>query len=727
MYTKYSYLSSFIVAIGAALSFGDAATITVDAGDVLLERPVSLIGGNIEDLNFQLYGGLYSQLLHGECFEEHVDPTDLFQLKGSERFAIWVLPDEKGQPVLKHFGGRGRLYNDDGTVSTEPALGSIFANAGGQQKVVKIGMLTFKDSILLPADLPGGYGERLIGLATGSRQVSRHWRTVETRSAKGQFTLIKEGVFTGLQAQQIRFVSGKGEVGIDNAGLFRNGINLIGGKPYEGSLRIKSEAAQEVFVSLRDKDGTVLCEQRIDLTGRKAIYQKVTFELVPEASTIAGRLAITLHRPGSIVVDYAFLQAGEWGRYHGLPVRKEMAEAMLSMGIKTIRYNGSMVNRNPSGPTAYRWKKMISPVDQREPYHGWFNPYASHGFSLFEFMDFAEVAGLTCMFGVHTAETPDDMAAFVEYCLGDGSTEWGRRRIANGHPQPYHLQCIQIGNEEKADEAYLNRLKELATAIWSKERSIDVAASNNRLREASPGYVDLARWLVSTGQQQRFILDAHYRSDPMDADNTLEHYSGLLFHKALQAEVPGFNLRLWPMEENGAVCDWSRGLAHAHNLNTLHRMPVCLERSGTANVFQADDLHLVWDQGRIHFGPAGIFYQPSYHVDRMYADEWLPVVLNATSSDPLLDVTVKKSKDGRVLTLYVVNLRDQAINTELAISGFHPASSKVLRIGSSDLKARNSAGNPDRVRPAPLDWQWAPGNPAIEFPAWSFTTIRLSM
>jgi len=96
------------------------------------------------------------------------------------------------------------------------------------------------------------------------------------------------------------------------------------------------------------------------------------------------------------------------------------------------------------------------------------------------------------------------------------------------------------------------------------------------------------------------------------------------------------------MEENGGKSDWSRGLAHAHNLNTLNRLPLCVERCGTANVFQAWDMQLVWDQGCIHFTPERIFFQPSYYVERMFADEWMPLVVQAECTAETLDVLAKK-------------------------------------------------------------------------------------
>src|SRR5262249_8721034 len=158
----------------------------------------------------------------------------------------------------------------------------------------------------------------------------------------------------------------------------------------------------------------------------------LTFNLMPGQSAEHGRFAVTLKQPGTIIVDYAFLQAGDWGRFHGLPVRSEMADAIVAMGVKTMRYNGSMVNKNPDGGKVYRWKKMILPRDERMPYEGFFNPYASHGFSIFEFMDYCETAGIWPMFGLRTDETEQDMADLVEYCLGGAETQWGKQRIANG-------------------------------------------------------------------------------------------------------------------------------------------------------------------------------------------------------------------------------------------------------------------------------------------------------
>lgn len=718
-----------------AIAAGEPGVIRVNPAAVVVDRPHSLVGANIEDLNFQLYGGLYSQLLHGEGFEEHVDPTELLGLEGPQRFAVWVVLDERGRPRLRHFSGRAltRLYDRGAEADWQ-------SSAPRDGAEVQIGRLTFRGGVILPEELPGDLGRRLVALAGGDAQASRHWRKVQTGSARGELRLVREGVFTGRQAQEIRFVDGTGEVGIDNAGLFRAGIPLAGGRPYEGTLRIRSATATDVFVSLRRPDGRRLAETAVRLEARPGEYQRVGFALTPDGSEAHGRLAVTLWRPAAITIDYAFLQAGEWGRFAGLPVRREFAEAMLGLGVQTIRYNGSMVNRCPDGTEHYRWKRMIGPRDERVPYHGFFNPYASHGFSVFEFMDFAAAAGLRSMIGLRIDETERDLADFVEYCHGSADTEWGRRRIAHGHPAPYALDVIQIGNEQAPDEEYLARFKALAAALWSRDPQLLVAASVNA-RNLTAGNLpplkakrqqggiaimtELARWVRAQGRERQFILDSHYQSSLDHADTVIRDAIGLVLAERLARAVPGFALRLWPMEENGDRCTWERGLAHAHNLNTLHRLPLQVERAGTANTFQAWDLAQIWDQGRIHFLPGQFVFQPSYHVDRLFADEWLPLVVEAACGDPRLDVLAKRSRDGAVVALYLANLGEAAVRPVLRLEGFAPRTAQLTRIGSAQLDARNSPDAPRRVAPELVPFSWNPASPQIELPGRSFSVLRL--
>ncbi|TWU37438.1 alpha-L-arabinofuranosidase C-terminal domain-containing protein [Novipirellula artificiosorum] len=720
--TRAILFSAHLLCCLSGLTIANEATVTVKMDEMLHQRPVSLIGGNTEDLNYQLYGGLYSQLLHGEAFEEEIG-VDFLGLSDQEKLQVYVRRDDTNEPFLWLFNGRGYPVVGDITEQVDDSI----QQTRRKQTTVNLGSLVFDKKPYLTAEqLPGDLGKQLLDRFTGPEQISRQWNKVQSESAQGSFTLVRNGQFTGEQAQRITFVNGSGEWGIDNAGLHRWGIKLEGGKPYEGTLRVKSDERQSLFVSLRDADGKVLGEREVALKAEPGKYQRVEFNLVPNAGTADGRFTLVLRKPGTITVDYAFLQAGSWGRLQELPVRLEMAEAMKSMTMATIRYNGSMVNRSPDGHL-YKWKEMIGPPDERQPYHGWFNPYASHGFTFFEFMDLCEILGIDCMFGIRIDETEQDVRELIEYCLGSEDTPWGRKRIELGHPKPYRLQMIQIGNEEAANSNYAQRVKALAGAIWDKNSNMQVALSLN-VRAWEPGgerakcLLDIARFVHELGQEKQLVLDSHYHSVVSHADTGLANFVGIDMHDYLAEQIPGFHLRLWPMEENGSRCDWDRGLAHAHNLNTFNRLPLCVERTGTANIFQAWNKNLVWNQGRIHFTPDQIFYQPSYYVDRMFGVEWLPVVLNAKSSEPLLDVTAKTNSKGDVLTLYLANIGAEAVDATLDIEGFTPTGVEVTRIGSPDLEAANTPENPDLIVPVTLDWDPASGK--MQIPGYSFTTVR---
>ena len=151
-----------------------------------------------------------------------------------------------------------------------------------------------------------------------------------------------------------------------------------------------------------------------------------------------------LKQPGRIALGYAFLQPGDWGRFKGLPVRKDVAEGLLTQGITVLRYGGLM-NNAPE----YRWKKALGPRDLRQPYKGYWYPQTndkpaefaskapltSNGFGIIDFMNFCEAAKILGIPAFNVMEeTPQDMADFVEYANGSADTTWGKRRVEDGIP-----------------------------------------------------------------------------------------------------------------------------------------------------------------------------------------------------------------------------------------------------------------------------------------------------
>lgn len=692
--------------------------IQINAEKVLHTLSPRMIGTNLEYLNNQCYGGIYSQLLYGENFEEHVDPTNVLRLTGQDQLRMHIIQNEDGQYELWGFDRRV-----NGSKVAREILG-----LEGERPVI-------------PEQWPEEYRDTLIELASGDRQVSRHWQPIITGTAKARFRLQQQETYNGKQSQSITFISGEGEVGIDNAGLNRWGINLQKGKSYEGILRVKAKKACTVYVSFRSSDGLkILAEKPLEIKSKQDEYQRISFELSPDQTDEQGRFAVTLKEPGTIILGYAFLQPGEWGRYKGLPLRKDLVQAVLDQGVKVMRYNGSNVSLCPDSHL-YKWKEMIGPRDERKPYRGRFNPYASHGFAIFEFLDMCNAMNILGIPGIRLDETEQDIKDMIEYCNGPVDTPWGQQRAEDGHPEPYRLTHIQISNEERLNDHYVDRFIALGKAIWSVDPGITLLVSNN-LRGGASKYIigpdgevsnqlQLAARIVEFGKDEGNTIwwDCHYHGHRLyDADNPEGRIAAMRnFRESMSKLVPDYDaFKLAPLEENGATCDMLRALAHARNFNTFCRMGD-LPAVGVANTFQADYPVIHWDQGRTHFNASQVWFQPPYYVDKMIYNTWTPKMVETDFSSPgnAIDAIARISEDGNTLVLQVVNSEPASVQTSLTIAGFETAKlAQVIELQAA-LEARNTDQNQTQVIPEQREWQYGlqKGADTYTFPPYSFTII----
>ena len=728
--------------------------INVNANKQIGTAKATFNGANIEDLNNQTNGGVFSQLIHGEAFEENVD-VDFLNLPTNQYVQVYVVLDETRTP---HFLSTANAYNrttwnnlsDKYDFNSRELIDSYYqainpnskrrleqqATPPKPVKPMKIGDLNFYGRFVIFDSIPAQYQQILLDRINGDEQISRYWNKIQKNTAKGKFTLKRGDAYMGRQNQVITFADGNGEIGIYNSGLNKQGIHLEANKPYDGILRLKSNGADVVYLSLRDSKGNILAEKPYTLKNDGS-YEKVTFELTPSNTDPKGSFGISLKNKGEVELGFVFLQPGEWGRVKGLPVRKMMIDALKKQGISVIRYNGSMVDVGVD-TYLYRWKKMIGPIDERRIcFRNGFNPYATHTFGITEMLQVAEALDAQVMIGMNINETYEDIRDFVEYVNGDTSTKWGALRAAHGHPTPYKLKHIQVHNEQSISRGYVEGMKKFAEAAWEVDPEMNIITSLNigsRLESYVRGgsQYELAKemfaWFISKGKANNLGWDPHYSGAVNFADNTksFENEMGITLQRALLEDL-GHKLTLYPMEENGSRCDWDRGLAHAHNWNTLQRYADCFTWLGTANTLQPHRQHYMWDQGRVHYTSNEIWFQPSAYEDEMMSNNWLFNVLDATSSqDKKLDVTAKTNDDKSELSIYVVNITNQPQKATINIDGYKFQSrAKIWTIGGCELTDYNTVEAKETVAPKIETVRIKSKNTQYTFPKYSYTVITL--
>jgi hypothetical protein len=793
------------------------ANIYVNANQILHTNTIYLTGACLEDVNHEIYGGLYSQMIFGESFQE--PGTSAASLAGFTAYGgAWSVTN--GVLISANGSGPKQIYNgidqSNGDVSVQLQFSS---NQGGDAGLIfqvsqsgvgadnftgyevslapagnlvlgrhvqnfqslsqvsypvtlgqwitlevkytnaTINVLVNGSSVLQYADTQQPLTSGQVGLRNYQQDVlfdnffinttnipfqftgnglngtvSGMWSPVGTGTASGQCSLETTNVFVGTQSQALTFNIGTGAIGLANQGLNRWGMNFVGGNLYTGTLEVRADAPTTIWAALESADGsTVYAEQSLSVTSNN--WQQLNFSLTPSASEGYGRFVIKLKQPGSVVVGYAFLEPGTWGRFAGLPVREDVVQGLINQGVTVLRYGGSMVNA-----AGYRWKKMVGPRDERPPYTGLWYPYSTDGWGIPDFLNLCEAAGFLGVPDFNVNETPQDMTDFIQYVNGSTNTIWGAQRLADGHPLPYNLKYLELGNEETVNSTYYQKFQALAQAIWSADTNIILVVGDFSYHQvisnpfsfsgADSGITTLAAHqqilqLAKTNNRAVWF-DVHVWTDGPTPDSSL---AGMFsYDTALGQIANGANYMVVVFELNANNHSQRRALANALAINAIERdgrLPIttsanCLQPNG-----QNDN---GWDQGLLFLNQSNVWLQPPGYVTQMYATNFQPLEIQCSITDPNndLDASAECSQDGSKLVLKVVNLNSSPESSIINISGFAPTNSIAdVQVLASPQSSVNTAQVPFGFVPANINWQhnFNGSNANYTFASNSVTTI----
>ena len=565
-------------------------------------------------------------------------------------------------------------------------------------------------------------------------EVSGAWQAIRLGTVEGSFSLESKDAFIGKQSQKITYTGGSGFFGIENRSLNRWGMNFEPGKKYEGYLYVRSDKPLGFSVALESMDGNRIYAESY-LTSKSDQWHRLDFSLETQTADCAGRFAINLNQPGTLLIGYAFLQPGEWGRFKGLPVRIDVAEGLIDQGITVLRQGGCMANA-----AEYRWKKMIGPRAFRPPYEGWWHPNSSNGWGIIDFLNFCEAADFLGIPDFNAGESPQDMLDFIEYVNGPADSEWGKKRVADGHPKPYYLKHLQFGNEEQVNEVYWEKFKPVAEALWAKYPEFIIVvgdfAYGKEIKDPF-NFTGAAGRITSLEVQKKILqLAKQYNSEVwfdvhINTEGPRPDFGGTISYiDAIDKIADGAKHRVVIFEFNAGNHSQKRALANAAAINAAERdgrLPIAI----SANCLQPDGQNdNDWDQGLLFLNPAQVWLQPPGYVTQMVSNTHQPLAVknevHSTSGNDL-DVSATKSEDNKTLVLKVVNFEGRPVMASIKIAGFPPEKKTVLvRTLAASLDAKNTASNPKAVIPELSGWVHGldKGDATWTFPAHSFTVIE---
>ena len=572
---------------------------------------------------------------------------------------------------------------------------------------------------------------------TYKTQLGLPWRETVRGLARGETAFVTENPFKGSQSQRVTFLSGEGAYGINNMGLNRMGMHFVEGKPYEGYLYARTSAPTTLYVVMESADGTRrYAEQAVQLA--PGGFSKYEFFLTPVQSDVAGRLSLELRAPGSVDLGYVFMQPGEWGRFKGLPVRRDVAEKLIEQKVAVLRFGGCMANARD-----YKWKRMLGAPEHRPAFKSWWYPWGSYGFGIVEFLELCEALGIPAVPDFNSYETPEDMADFIDFAIGtDESNEWVQKRIEMGHPAPFQLPFIQFGNEEKVNDAYAARFMAMAPGVWAKSKDVilvvgdfdykDPITDPYHLTNTAGGITTLAPHKamldLAAANGREIWFDIHIWSGrPNDPVNFMD-VAVTLFDQ-LQKLSPDAKFRLPCFELNANEHDLHRALSNAYAINRGERLGYIFPIITSANCLQVDGQNdNGWDQGLLFMDSHKAWLQPPGYVTQMAASAHLPCLAAWTVEGEAdgLDITAACSEDGGKASVKLINLTDSPRQVELMLENLSASQAQISLLAADSVLVANTAVQPCKVVPVHRQAAVTQGCIALEAPAYSYMTIVLS-
>ncbi|MFK4068154.1 alpha-L-arabinofuranosidase C-terminal domain-containing protein [Streptomyces sp. NPDC029674] len=337
-----------------------------------------------------------------------------------------------------------------------------------------------------------------------------------------------------LNARNRNYLSLSAGSAVANSG-YNTGIAVTKGKRYDFSVwaRTDGAATAPLTIGLRDSAGELAAARRVTARGGWAKY-KLSFTATRTSAT--GRLTVTAGAPVALDEISLFPRDTYKGRENGL--RKDLAEKIADLNPGFLRFpGGCLVNTGSheaydekSGwqrKRSYQWKDTIGPVEQRATNSNFWGYNQSYGLGYYEYFQFAEDTGamplpvvpaLVTGCGQNKATDDDallkrhiqDTLDLIEFANGPATSEWGKKRAAMGHPKPFRLTHLAVGNEENLPHEYFARFKQFRAAIEAKYPDISVVSNSGP--DDSGAIFDTA-WKLNR-EANVDMVDEHYYNSP---------------------------------------------------------------------------------------------------------------------------------------------------------------------------------------------------------------------
>ena len=550
--------------------------------------------------------------------------------------------------------------------------------------------------------------------------------------AFGKFEVKNDGPFERCPHYVVLGYSGHNDAatGLQNEGYF--GIGIDKGEDYRFSVWAKAVSGDAtVEVSLVDEntmeEHQEFATAELKVSGNE--WKKYELVLKPTKTVQKANLRLLLKGKNSVALEHVSLFPKHTFKDRDNGMRRDLAQALYDLHPGVFRFPGGCIVEGSSLEQRYQWKNSIGPVENR-PLNGnrWLSTfnyrlfpdyYQSYGLGFYEYFLLSEDigaeplpvlnVGMACQYqnwNNPKAHVPvDSLQPYIQDCLdliefanGDVNTTWGKKRAEMGHPAPFNLKFLAVGNEQW-DNLYYERLRPFVKAIKAKYPNIKLIGTSG---PDSEGEMFDKGWKAMK-ELKADLVDEHFYRD--------EHWflSHGLRYEGYDRKGPKVFAGEYACHGKGKKWNhFETSLYEAAFMTDLERNADVVDMATYAPLFAHVD-GWQWRPDMIWYDNTRMFKTVSYYVQQMYAcnkgTNVLPLTMNGKAvagqegQDGLFASAVVDKQKGEVI-VKVANTSDKTQEVTLNLNGLKGSrSASLTTLQCDNMDAENTLDNPNKIRP----------------------------
>ncbi|WP_343706887.1 alpha-L-arabinofuranosidase C-terminal domain-containing protein [Flavobacterium sp.] len=509
-------------------------------------------------------------------------------------------------------------------------------------------------------------------------------------------------------------------------------------------------AIKKIIFQLIDKDQKVLGETSI--VPKSDEWTNYTAQFTATETEAKAKLKITFEGAGTIDLDMISLFPEDTWKNRKNGLRKDLVQLLYDVKPGFLRFPGGCIVEGRTLSDRYQWKKSIGNIEDRKTMMNRWNVEFNHkltpdyfqsfGLGFFEYFQLSEdigaeplpilSCGMACQYNTGELASMDELDPYVqdaldliEFANGAVTTAWGKIRSDMGHPKPFNLKYIGVGNEQWGAD-YIERYKVFEKAIKAKYPNIIIVSGSG----PSPDGEHFDYAMEELKKLNAELVDEHYYQSPKWFRENAGRYDNYdrkgpkIFAGEYAAQsVSGAN----PNNRN----NWECAFSEAAFMTGLERNAEVVHLTSYAPLMAHEDAWQ-WTPDMIWFNNLQSYGSANYYVQQLFSTNKGTDLLNITQDGKALIgqnnlyASAVKDANSKEIIVKLVNTAATASEVSIDLKGAKLGSKgSIISLVSPNLEDENTFSEPKKITPKQSDYKITKGKQQLNLPAYSVTVLKL--